>query len=137
MKLHSINISNGGVPKRPQLACHVGFDGLEGDRQRDLRYHGGPDRAVCLYSLELIEALRAEGHDIEPGAIGENLTVKGVDWTLMKPGATLAVGPVRSSGDAVLECGRRRCERWRAGCAHSGEFVAAALVRWHRVRDTE
>ena len=95
MKLHAINISNGGVPKRPQLACHVGFDGLEGDRQRDLRYHGGPDRAVCLYSLDLIEALRAEGHDIEPGAIGENLTVKGVDWALMTPGATLAVGEVR------------------------------------------
>ena len=53
-------------------------DGLEGDRQRDLRFHGGPLRAVSLYSLELIEALQAEGHPIAPGAMGENLTMAGV-----------------------------------------------------------
>ena len=94
MLLHAINISNGGVPKLPRPSCFVGFNGLEGDRQRDLRYHGGPDRAVCLYSLDLIEALRAEGHSITPGSIGENLTVKGVDWAAMKPGAKVAVGEV-------------------------------------------
>jgi len=94
MVLHAINISNGGVPKLPQLACVITVDGLEGDRQRDLRYHGGLDRAVCLYSLELIEALRAEGHSITPGSIGENLTLSGVDWAQMQPGATVAVGEV-------------------------------------------
>lgn len=94
MRLHSINISNGGVPKRPQPACYIGVAGLAGDRQRDLRYHGGPDRAVCLYSLDLIEALRAEGHAITPGSIGENLTLSGIDWAAMQPGAALAVGEV-------------------------------------------
>ena len=94
MVLHSINVSNGGVPKLPRRACFVGTGGLDGDRQRDLRYHGGPDRAVCLYSLDLIEALRAEGHCIAPGTIGENLTVQGVDWAAMKPGATVQVGTV-------------------------------------------
>ena len=94
MLLHAINISNGGVPKLPRPACFITVDGLEGDRQRDLRYHGGPERAVCLYSLDLIEALRAEGHDIAPGSIGENLTLKGVDWSAMTPGATVTVGTV-------------------------------------------
>jgi MOSC domain-containing protein YiiM len=92
--VHSINISNGGVPKLPRESCFVGLDGLQGDRQRDLRYHGGRDRAVCLYSLDLIEALRAEGHAITPGAIGENLTVRDVLWADMVPGATVEVGPV-------------------------------------------
>lgn len=92
--LHSINVSNGGVPKRPRPSCFVGVNGLEGDRQRDLRYHGGPQRAVCLYSLDLIEALRAEGHSITPGSIGENLTIAGLDWAQMKPGARVEVGPV-------------------------------------------
>ena len=92
--VHAINISNGGVPKLPRPACFITVDGLEGDRQRDLRYHGGPERAVCLYSLDLIEALRAEGHDIAPGSIGENLTLKGVDWSAMTPGATVTVGTV-------------------------------------------
>jgi MOSC domain-containing protein YiiM len=92
--VHAINISNGGVPKLPRESCFVSVDGLQGDRQRDLRYHGGRDRAVCLYSLDLIEALRAEGHSITPGAIGENLTMRGIRWTDMVPGATLEVGPV-------------------------------------------
>jgi len=92
--VRSINISNGGVPKLPRPSCYVSVNGLQGDRQRDLRYHGGPDRAVCLYSLDLIEALRAEGHSIEPGSIGENLTVSGIRWTDMVPGATDEVGTV-------------------------------------------
>jgi MOSC domain-containing protein YiiM len=92
--VHAINISNGGVPKLPRESCFVSLDGLQGDRQRDLRYHGGRERAVCLYSLDLIEALRAEGHSITPGAIGENLTVSGLLWADMVPGATVEVGAV-------------------------------------------
>jgi MOSC domain-containing protein YiiM len=92
--VHAINVSNGGVPKLPRDSCYVGVNGLEGDRQRDLRYHGGPDRAVCLYSLDLIEALQAEGHSITPGSIGENLTIEGVSWTQMVPGARVEVGAV-------------------------------------------
>jgi MOSC domain-containing protein YiiM len=89
----SVNISRGGVPKRPVLSALLGPDGIRGDRQRDLRFHGGPDRAVCVYSLELIEALQAEGHPIAPGTIGENLTLTGIDWQAMAPGARLEVGP--------------------------------------------
>lgn len=92
--VHSINVSNGGVPKLPRDSVYVSVNGLEGDRQRDLRYHGGPDRAVCLYSLDLIEALQAEGHSITPGSIGENLTVEGVNWEQMVPGARVEVGSV-------------------------------------------
>jgi MOSC domain-containing protein YiiM len=92
--VHAINVSNGGVPKLPRESCFVGVNGLEGDRQRDLRYHGGPERAVCLYSLDLIRALQAEGHSIEPGSIGENLTVTEVDWARMVPGTQVEVGAV-------------------------------------------
>ena len=92
--LHSINVSAGGVPKLARRSAAVRARGVEGDRQRDLRHHGGPARAVCLYSLELIRALQAEGHSIEVGSIGENFTLSGVPWDRMVPGATLAVGDV-------------------------------------------
>lgn len=72
----AINVSDGGVPKRSRESCRVGESGLEGDRRRDLRDHGGPDRAVSQYSLELIQALKAEEHPIQAGSIGENLTVR-------------------------------------------------------------
>jgi MOSC domain-containing protein YiiM len=94
-RLHAIHVSNGGVPKHARASCRVTIDGIEGDRQRDLRFHGGPLRAVSLYSLELIDALQREGHPIVPGAIGENLTVAGLEWSAMLPGATIEIGPVR------------------------------------------
>jgi MOSC domain-containing protein YiiM len=92
--LDSINVSNGGVPKLPRDSAAIREGGVEGDRQRNLDVHGGPYRAVCLYSRELIAALREEGHPIAPGAIGENLTLSGVDWALMTTGAQLEIGEV-------------------------------------------
>ncbi|HSF05139.1 MAG TPA: MOSC domain-containing protein [Methylomirabilota bacterium] len=87
-----INISPGGVPKLPVATARLTLEGLAGDRHRDVEHHGGPERAVCLYALEAIEALQAEGHPIVPGSIGENLTIHGVDWTTIAPGTILGVG---------------------------------------------
>ena len=94
-RLEAIHTSNGGVPKHARASCRVTIDGIEGDRQRDLRFHGGPQRAVSLYSLELVDALRGEGHPIVPGAMGENLTLAGVDWSVMVPGTTVDIGEIR------------------------------------------
>jgi MOSC domain-containing protein YiiM len=91
----SLNRSNGGVPKLPVERAHVSENGMEGDKQRDRRFHGGPARALCLYSLELIEQLALEGHPIAIGSVGENVTISGIDWTTMRPGARLSLGPVQ------------------------------------------
>ena len=92
--LESINVSGGGVPKCPRQTAAVRSNGLEGDAQRDLRYHGGPDRAVSLFSGDLIDALHGEGHPIRPGSTGENLTIRGIDWTTMVGGVRVTVGEV-------------------------------------------
>lgn len=90
--VHQVSLSDGGVPKLAVSSAQVTFDGLAGDRQRNRKYHGGPDRAVCLFSLEVIEALRAEGHSIGSGSSGENLTLAGLDWSQLKPGDRLNIG---------------------------------------------
>jgi MOSC domain-containing protein YiiM len=82
------------VPKLPVADAFVSVNGMDGDRQRDRRFHGGPDRALSLYSLELIEQLALEGHPIEPGSAGENVTISGLDWTLMRPGVRVRLGDV-------------------------------------------
>ena len=79
-RLESINVSGGGVPKHSVFETLITVHGVAGDAQDDLRYHGGPDRAVVLFSLELIHALQREGHPIVVGSIGENLTLSGLDW---------------------------------------------------------
>jgi MOSC domain-containing protein YiiM len=86
-----VSVSAGGVPKRAVPSAWLGPLGLEGDAHR-FRAHGGPDRALCLYALEQIDALRAEGHAIEPGAAGENVTVQGLDWARLAPGDRLRIG---------------------------------------------
>ncbi len=91
--VHQINVSDGGIPKRPVLEAKVTKSGIAGDRQRNLKLHGGPERAICLYSLDLIERLQEEGHPIDAGSTGENLTLAGLDWNELAPGTRLTVGP--------------------------------------------
>ncbi len=91
--LYQINVSDGGVPKRPVLEAIIVTTGVEGDRQRNLNVHGGLDRALCLFSQDLIERLQDEGHSIEAGSSGENLTLAGLEWEKLKPGDRLQVGP--------------------------------------------
>jgi MOSC domain-containing protein YiiM len=87
-----ISISPRGVPKTAVPRARVGRLGLEGDGHRPVPYHGGPERAVCLYAVEAIRALRAEGHAIEPGTLGENVTVEGLSWDTVTPGRRLRIG---------------------------------------------
>ncbi|MEX2237060.1 MAG: MOSC domain-containing protein [Dehalococcoidia bacterium] len=89
-----INVSGGAVPKTPVERAQVGSLGLAGDDHNDKKNHGGPDRALCLFSMELIDDLRAEGHPIAPGTVGENLTISGIDWATVMPGKRYAAGEV-------------------------------------------
>jgi len=91
-RIAQINVSNGGVPKQPVEEGVVTWQGLTNDHQANREHHGGPERALCLYSLERIQALQAEGHPIFPGAIGENITVEGLDWEAVRPGVRLRLG---------------------------------------------
>jgi MOSC domain-containing protein YiiM len=91
-RIFQINISDGGVPKLASQQVEVTSLGLVGDRQEETDVHGGPDRALCLFSLERILALQAEDHPIFPGAIGENLTLSGIDWEQVIPGTKLHLG---------------------------------------------
>src|SRR4051812_42858407 len=93
-RVESINTSRGGVPKATAFEALVIEHGLDGDRQRDRRFHGGADRAVVLFSLDVIRALQQEGHRIGVGSTGENITVSGVEWTTVVPGVELQMGDV-------------------------------------------
>ena len=110
--VYQISISDGGVPKLPVLEAYVGIQCVIGDRHRSPKIHGGPERAVCLFSWEVIEALRAEGHSIGPGSTGENVTLSGVEWSRIKPGTRLQVG------DSV----RLEVVSYTAPCEHNARW---------------
>jgi MOSC domain-containing protein YiiM len=90
--VYQLNCSRGGVPKLAVTEAELTPTGLVGDVQAKTLIHGGTERALSLYSLELIENLRAEGHPISPGTAGENVTVAGLDWSRLAPGSRLAIG---------------------------------------------
>jgi len=91
-QIFQLNISAGGVPKLAVRQGEVNELGLVGDEHRFPDIHGGPERALCLFSLERILELQAEGHPIFPGAVGENITIAGIDWQQVVPGVQLALG---------------------------------------------
>ena len=91
-RVHQINSSQGGVPKLPIESGTVDESGLVGDLQADREHHGRPWQALCLYSLEVIEKMQDEGHPIQPGSAGENLTISGLDWADLGEGDRLRIG---------------------------------------------
>lgn len=92
--IFQINMSKGGVPKTPIHEAQVNELGIVGDVQKDKRYHGGPNRALCLFALELIQQLQAEGHPIYSGSTGENITTQGLDFSSLKSGDQLQLGEI-------------------------------------------
>jgi MOSC domain-containing protein YiiM len=89
--VHQISVSGGGVPKSAVDSSYVGPLGLLEDAHTE-SFHGGPEKALCLYSLEIIRQLQSDGHPLAPGSAGENLTVAGVDWDLVTPGTRWQIG---------------------------------------------
>jgi MOSC domain-containing protein YiiM len=131
-RIVQISVSPGGVPKLPVDAARVTLDGVEGDAHRDREHHGGPERAVCLYSMDAIRALVAEGHAVVPGALGENVTVEGLDWNRVTPGTRLRLG-----ADVLLEVTRYTTPCFNIRTAFvGGEFARVSQKRhpgWSRV----
>ena len=90
--IFQINVSNGGVPKTPIDEAYVVGRGITKDRQADLRHHGSLEQALCLFAIERLAVLAAEGHHVSPGVTGENITLIDVDWDLVVPGRQLLLG---------------------------------------------
>jgi MOSC domain-containing protein YiiM len=74
-----LSVSSGGVPKRSILSGAVDELGLSGDSHAHPEIHGGPRQALLLITSEGIDELIAEGFPLYPGALGENITTKGLD----------------------------------------------------------
>ncbi|MEW6684465.1 MAG: NTP transferase domain-containing protein [Nitrospirota bacterium] len=84
----AINISPGGIPKLPISVANVTLDGILGDGRAHAK-HVKPDRAISLLEEHVIDQIRREGYAVEPGAMGENLTVRGLDLLALTPGTRL------------------------------------------------
>jgi MOSC domain-containing protein YiiM len=93
----AVNISAGGIPKRPVSEARVTFEGLQDDLHEHEK-HRRTDRAVSIQDLEILDILRAGGYAVGPGLMGENLTVRDLHVQSLRAGDRLRFEP-----DVVLE----------------------------------
>ena len=97
-----INISPGGLPKRPIPEGFIDVLGVTGDLHAHPQFHGGPQRAVLIIASAVTEELKARGYPLFYGALGENLTTRGLERR------ELRIGDQIRAGAALLEITRLR-----------------------------
>lgn len=141
MKLVSVNVSLGrtvrwkgreietGIFKEPvEGPVRVGRTNLEGDRQSDLRVHGGEYKAVYAYSAEYYDWWRRElGRTLPFGTFGENLTIEGF------PEEEACVGDLFRIGSAVLEAVQPRFPCFKLGLKFEDDSIVERFLdseRW-------
>lgn len=100
--VEQVSISRGGLPKYAVAQARVGPLGLEGDGHYNMQVHGGPRQAVLIVCAEAIEALQAKGYPVYFGALGENVTTRGLDHRQFR------VGQRYRLGDAFIELTKLR-----------------------------
>jgi MOSC domain-containing protein YiiM len=89
-----INISRGGVPKRSIPEGEVNSLGIIGDEHAHPEFHGGPRQALLLITAEGIDELIAQGFPLFYGALGENITTRGLDRRWMRSGQRYRIGEI-------------------------------------------
>src|ERR1043166_57362 len=87
-----VSISPGGVPNRAIDRGEVTARGIAGDGWRHRQIHGIPKRAILLITTEGLDEIRARGFPVYPGALGENLTTRGLDRRPLRFGAKCGCG---------------------------------------------
>lgn len=96
---------------------------FEGDGQADLVYHGGPDKAVCVYPFEHYayweEVL---GKRMESASFGENLTVKGLLEN------DVCIGDVYQVGEAVVQVSQPRYPCFKLSQKHGVKDMPAQVL---------
>lgn len=85
-----------GGNKTPVAEAFLRRANFDGDRQADLKHHGGPDKAACVYALDHYPFWEQWlGHTLTPGAFSENLTTSGLLESAVCIGDVLRVGGAR------------------------------------------
>lgn len=110
---------------------HVGHLNIAGDRQADLRNHGGIDKAVYCYPSEHRPFWAAEiGYDATEAPFGENLSTAGITED------EACIGDIWRWGAATLQICQPRWPCYKLAL-HSGRvdmikrFVASGRCGWY------
>ncbi|MCJ8012833.1 MOSC domain-containing protein [Paenibacillus sp. KQZ6P-2] len=104
-----------GIYKHPvQGEVFVSRTQMEGDGQADLKHHGGPDKAVCVYPYEHYAYWEQQlDKKLDYSAFGENLTVTGLLET------EVCIGDIFEIGEVVVQVSQPRFPCFKISSKHA------------------
>jgi len=93
-----------GICKKPLMGpAYLGKTGFDGDGVGDLKHHGGPDKAVCVYSTDHYHYWeKILGAALPLAPFGENLSVSNLDE------AAVCIGDIFQIGTTVVQISQPR-----------------------------
>jgi MOSC domain-containing protein YiiM len=114
-----------GIYKQPiQGNVFLGIEQMDGDGQADLINHGGPDKAVCVYSYEHYPYWETQlGKSLEYAAFGENLTVTGMLES------EVCIGDVFQIGEVILQVSQPRYPCFKLSQKHGVANLPAQVLK--------
>jgi MOSC domain-containing protein YiiM len=105
-------------------ALHLGREGFLGDQQVDRVNHGGPDKAVLVYSSEHHSHWENFlGREPGAAAFGENLTVEGVTEE------SACIGDTYRVGGALVQVSQPRIPCFKMNVRHERTDVLKEMIR--------
>jgi MOSC domain-containing protein YiiM len=76
----------------PSVVAMSPVSGIAGDGWRHPQFHGVPKRAILMITAEGLDEIKAMGFSVYPGALGENLTTRGLDRRGLRIGQRFRCG---------------------------------------------
>lgn len=131
-KVESVNIAAAkGVQKHevPEIVLQENF-GIEGDA-----HAGAWHRQVSLLAGEAIDVMKAKGFALTPGAFGENIVTRGVDWSRAKVDEIIVIGTVKLQITQIgKECHSRCAIYYAAGeCIMPSQGIFAKVLKGGKI----
>ena len=85
-----------GLPKMAVELANLTVSGIDGDynRFRKKKKNNDPDMAIMILCTDILSQLNQEGWPAQPGDLGENLTLTGIDYASIEMGQQYKIGDV-------------------------------------------
>lgn len=102
---------------------HLSKLGFTNDEVADLEHHGGPDKAVCIYSVDNYPFWEQElGLTLGPSAFGENLTVEGFSES------AVSIGDIYRVGGALVQVAQPRVPCYKINRKFGRDGITERIV---------
>ena len=131
--VESVNVSDKkGVQKHEVEEIELVVDlGIKGDAHAG-KWH----RQVSFLAGEKVDIMKAKGLDLKPGAFGENIVTRGIDWAKMQVGGMIHInGLVLELTQIGKECHDKCAIYYSAGeCIMPTQGIFAKVIKGGKIR---